>query len=147
MGLFKWIRRGSDAPKPPRPDPSVSEWTPPPALMVDADVQARALIAACQGQGWFGNVPHYKLTAFYKEVAWIHGFIEVPEQEILRVLGQMGLRRRPRPSKTVCYRIPGPHEGRRMGGSKGTVVPMRGRVKPQIREEVPWPELPANGAA
>lgn len=93
----------------------VEAFIPPPPRHVAPELHANALVALFQGEGRTGPVPHWQLYRRYPELAWMRGFYELSQREILEALGHVCAKVRPKMDrgdgtvgKVVCYVIPAP---------------------------------------
>lgn len=131
MGLFTYIfgiGRTRSAPLPdtvapcrttvvsvPRHRDDVEDWVPPQSRHAPPKSHAEALVTLFQAEGRTGSVPHWELTSAYPECAWVHGFYELSERELLKAMGQVCDKVRPMMDrgdgtvgKVVHYVIPAP---------------------------------------
>lgn len=93
----------------------VSEWSPPPRRQTPPVAQAEALVALFQAEGRTGDVPHWELTTNYPECAWVQGFVQLSERQLLHGLSQVCAKVRRNVDvngatmvRVVCYVIPAP---------------------------------------
>ena len=121
----------------------VEDWVPPPRRKAPAKAQAEALVALFQSEGRAGPIPHWELTANYPECAWVQGFVQLSERQLLHALSQVCAKvRRPvdigdgTMLRVICYVIPEPawsQAGDRRGEPAGNVVAMAPkRAKPRL---------------
>ncbi len=126
----------------------IEEFIPPLAREVAYEVHAQAVISFFQARGQTGPIEHWRLYRYYPELAWMNGFVELPERQFLVAMGRLCRKTRMESqrsgvlSKVSAYVIPPPP----VPGAKIVSMKQKGRVKPQIREadaDAPWPEMPA----
>ena len=94
----------------------VVDWSPPPARHVPHALHVEALIRLFQEEGQGGHpVPHWDLTASYPEVAWVSGYHQISERQLLCALSQVCAKIRLAVDRgdgilvrASCYVIPSP---------------------------------------
>lgn len=140
MGLFTYIfgrkEPASDsgpqvAPRTPPRLSHMEDWCPPRARHVPARCHVEALIRLFQQEGSAGAaVPHWQLVASYAECAWVQGYVQISERQLLAALGQVCAKVRRnvdhgdgKMTRAICYVIPAPDEQ----GDATNVLPYRNK--------------------
>lgn len=127
----------------------IYDWTPPKARPAAHDKHVKVLVKLFQDSGVTGVIEHWRLTRAYPEAAWMAGYEQLSERQLLNAMGRVLERRRPVidrgdgvMAKVTCYvipdkdalnvvRLPDPNRfGHDTDVSQPDQVPSRGKVVP-----------------